>query len=124
MKRATNVRGGAVEEGRRAAFVSISRRGEGRAAPGADGLGQRIVTEQTGTRIHDAPSAKHAPTHTKNAHTTKQQIGRDQLVHLGTCVGKLTHSGKFRLTIGALDVLSQFAKHKVRVLVSVCCIWV
>lgn len=34
-------------------------------------------------------------------------------MHLGTCVGKLTHSGKFRLTIGALDILAQFAKHKV-----------
>lgn len=41
-------------------------------------------------------------------------VGREQLVHLGSCVGKLTHSGKFRLTIGALDVLAQFAKHKVR----------
>ncbi|KIY96754.1 60S ribosome subunit biogeneis protein NIP7-like protein [Monoraphidium neglectum] len=40
-------------------------------------------------------------------------VGRDNLVFLGTCVGKLTHSGKFRLTIGALDILAQFAKHKV-----------
>ena len=46
------------------------------------------------------------------------QVGRDQLVHLGCCVGKLTHSGKFRLTIGALSVLAQFAKHKVRACVS------
>lgn len=44
---------------------------------------------------------------------TNSQVGRDQLVHLGTCIGKLTHSGKFRLTIGALNVLAQFAKHKV-----------
>jgi hypothetical protein len=41
------------------------------------------------------------------------QIARDKLVSLGTPVGKLTHSGKFRLTIGALDVLSRYAKHKV-----------
>lgn len=41
-------------------------------------------------------------------------MGRDHLVHLGSCIGKLTHSGKFRLTIGALDILAQFAKHKVR----------
>lgn len=40
-------------------------------------------------------------------------IGRDHLVSLGTCMGKLTHSGKFRLTIGALDLLAQYAKHKV-----------
>ncbi|KAF8073044.1 nip7 [Scenedesmus sp. PABB004] len=40
-------------------------------------------------------------------------IARDKLVGLGTPVGKLTHSGKFRLTIGALDVLARYAKHKV-----------
>lgn len=34
-------------------------------------------------------------------------------MHLGTCIGKLTHSGKFRLTVGALDVLAQHAKYKV-----------
>ncbi len=42
------------------------------------------------------------------------QIARDKLVALGTCIGKLTHTGKFRLTIGALDILSQHAKYKVR----------
>jgi hypothetical protein len=41
------------------------------------------------------------------------QVARDNLVALGTCVGKLTHTGKFRLTIGALDILAQYAKHKV-----------
>ncbi|BDA41998.1 60S ribosome subunit biogenesis protein NIP7 homolog [Coccomyxa sp. Obi] len=40
-------------------------------------------------------------------------VSRDKLVHLGTCIGKLTHSGKFRLTVGALDVLAQHAKYKV-----------
>jgi hypothetical protein len=40
-------------------------------------------------------------------------VARDKLVHLGACIGKLTHSGKFRLTIGALGVLAQYAKHKV-----------
>ena len=29
-------------------------------------------------------------------------------------MGKLTHTGKFRLTVGALDLLSQHAKYKVR----------
>ena len=42
-------------------------------------------------------------------------VSRDQLVSLGVCVGKFTHSDKFRLTIGALELLSQYAKHKVRV---------
>jgi 60S ribosome subunit biogenesis protein NIP7 len=40
-------------------------------------------------------------------------VGRDHLVALGQCIGKLTHSGKFRLTVGALDVLAAHAKYKV-----------
>lgn len=40
-------------------------------------------------------------------------VARDNLVALGNCVGKLTHTGKFRLTIGALDLLAQYAKHKI-----------
>ncbi len=42
------------------------------------------------------------------------QVSRDKLAHLGTCVGKLTHTGKFRLTIASLDLLAQHAKYKVR----------
>lgn len=41
------------------------------------------------------------------------QIARDKLIALGTCIGKFTHTGKFRLTIGCLDVLSQYTKYKV-----------
>ena len=33
---------------------------------------------------------------------------------LGTCIGKFTHSGKFRLTVGALDIVAAYAKFKVR----------
>lgn len=40
-------------------------------------------------------------------------MARDKLVSLGTCIGKFTHSGKFHLTIGALDILAQHAKYKV-----------
>ena len=40
-------------------------------------------------------------------------MARDKLVALGTCIGKFTHGGKFRLTIGALDLMSQYAKYKV-----------
>jgi len=43
------------------------------------------------------------------------QIARDKLVALGTCIGKFTHSGKFRLTIGCLDILSQYTKYKVSI---------
>jgi len=41
-------------------------------------------------------------------------IGRDQLVSLGTCIGKFTHSDKFKLTVGGLDLLAAHAKYKVR----------
>ena len=37
-------------------------------------------------------------------------ISRDNLLHAGTCVGKFTKSGKFRLEITALEYLSQYAK--------------
>ena len=41
------------------------------------------------------------------------QVARDKLVGLGTMIGKFTHSDKFQLTVGALDILSAHAKHKV-----------
>lgn len=40
-------------------------------------------------------------------------VGRDNLLHMGTCFGKFTKSGKFRLHVTALDHLSQYAKYKV-----------
>ena len=40
-------------------------------------------------------------------------IARDNLVAMGTQIGKITHSGRFILTITALDVLAQYAKYKV-----------
>ncbi|EJU01927.1 cytosolic large ribosomal subunit protein [Dacryopinax primogenitus] len=40
-------------------------------------------------------------------------VARPNLVSLGTCLGKFSKSGKFRLHITALDVLGQYAKHKV-----------
>jgi 60S ribosome subunit biogenesis protein NIP7 len=73
-------------------------------------LGGRASTRPAGARTPHAPQG-HTPTPTH----PPRQIARDKLVSLGTPVGKLTHSGKFRLTIGALDVLSRYAKHKVRV---------
>ena len=41
-------------------------------------------------------------------------VARDKLVGLGVCIGKFTHGGKFRLTVGSLDVLAKHAKYKVR----------
>ena len=37
-------------------------------------------------------------------------ISKDNLLAVGTCLGKFTKSGKFRLHITALDYLSQYAK--------------
>ena len=42
------------------------------------------------------------------------QVSRDKLAVLGTQIGKWTHSGKFRMTIGVLDLLAQYARYKVR----------
>jgi|UniRef100_A0A8J9X0G3 60S ribosome subunit biogenesis protein NIP7 len=40
-------------------------------------------------------------------------IGREHLLHVGTCMGKFTKTGKFRLHITALEYISQYAKYKV-----------
>jgi 60S ribosome subunit biogenesis protein NIP7 len=39
-------------------------------------------------------------------------VPRENLVSTGTCFGKFTHSGKFRLHVTALDYIAQFAKYK------------
>jgi 60S ribosome subunit biogenesis protein NIP7 len=40
-------------------------------------------------------------------------VARANLVSLGTCFGKFSKSGKFKLHITALDYLAQYAKYKV-----------
>merc|ERR1712032_523784 len=40
-------------------------------------------------------------------------FARDQLIAMGTCLGKMTKSGEFRLQITGLHVLSQFAKYRI-----------
>ena len=40
-------------------------------------------------------------------------VARPHLVSLGTCFGKFSKSGKFRLHITALDYIAQYAKYKV-----------
>lgn len=42
-------------------------------------------------------------------------VGRKQLISLGTCVGKFTKTGKFRIHITALDVLAPNAKYKIAI---------
>lgn len=41
-------------------------------------------------------------------------IARPNLISLGTCLGKFSKSGKFKLHITALEYLAQYAKFKVR----------
>lgn len=45
-------------------------------------------------------------------------IARENLVSLGTCFGKITKSGKFRLNITALDFLAPYAKVSVEFILS------
>eukprot|EP01135_Chromosphaera_perkinsii_P010823 Nk52_evm18s2241 gene=Nk52_evmTU18s2241 len=40
-------------------------------------------------------------------------VARENLHGLGCCIGKLTHSGKFRLQVTALPILAQYAKYKI-----------
>lgn len=40
-------------------------------------------------------------------------VARGQLMSLGICLGKFTKTGKFRLHITALSILSQHAKYKI-----------
>lgn len=40
-------------------------------------------------------------------------ISRDSLLHVGTCMGKFTKSGKFRLHVTALEYLAKYARYKV-----------
>ncbi|ANZ74096.1 60S ribosome subunit biogenesis protein [Komagataella phaffii CBS 7435] len=39
-------------------------------------------------------------------------VARQNLMSLGTCLGKFTKTGKFRLHITALEYISQYAKYK------------
>jgi 60S ribosome subunit biogenesis protein NIP7 len=40
-------------------------------------------------------------------------VARDNLLSLGTCVGKFSKNGKFRLHITALDIIAPSARYKV-----------
>jgi len=40
-------------------------------------------------------------------------ISRDNLISIGTCFGKFTKSGKFRLHVTCLDYLAQYSPNKV-----------
>ena len=60
-------------------------------------------------RLHSDRVFYMSETTMKAAHS----VSRDSLLACGTCLGKFSKSGKFRLQITALEYLSQYAKHKV-----------
>merc|ERR1712087_910550 len=39
-------------------------------------------------------------------------ISGDKILSIGKLIGKFTHTGKFRLSIGALDIIDNYAKFK------------
>ena len=43
-------------------------------------------------------------------------VARPNLISLGTCFGKFSKGGKFKLHITALDYIAQYAKYKVHIL--------
>jgi 60S ribosome subunit biogenesis protein NIP7 len=47
-------------------------------------------------------------------------VARDNLLALGTCLGKFSKTGKFRLHITALPILAQHARYKVWVKCEFC----
>lgn len=99
MKKSTNVRGGWAGHVWHAARA---RRGRGSAAG-----------RPAAAAAHAHMPRPPAPPRATTTRPPPPQVARDKLISLGTCIGKLTHTGKFRLTIGALDILSQHAKYKV-----------
>lgn len=76
----------------------------------------KSTTKSTGTienyhvfRIHNT-RVYYLPLHLANLATS---ISRTALLSLGTCIGKFTRTGKFRLHITALDVIAPHARYKV-----------
>lgn len=60
-------------------------------------------------RLHDS-RVYYMPLTIANLATS---IARDRLLSLGTCLGKFTKTGKFRLHITALDIIAPHARYKV-----------
>lgn len=42
-----------------------------------------------------------------------EHFEKKKLISMGTCIGKFTKTGKFRINITALDYLAKFAKYKI-----------
>lgn len=103
MKKATNVSSSMNSSRRTAAVLHVC-------CFGCSALASQQQTQQA---LQGRGQLRPTDSHAQSCNHHALQVARDKLVSLGTPVGKLTHSGKFRLTVGALDVLARYAKHKV-----------
>ncbi|RMD43409.1 hypothetical protein DV735_g1741, partial [Chaetothyriales sp. CBS 134920] len=70
------------------------------------------IWEEELLRKHYCPQSRvyYMPLRIANLATS---VARDNLVSMGTCVGKFSKTGKFRLHITALDMLATHARYKV-----------
>ena len=67
--------------------------------------GARVQGPRLTTRVYYLPVAMlHLAT----------SVARSNLISLGTCFGKFSKTGKFKLGITSLDWLAKYAKYKVR----------
>lgn len=86
------------------------------------------LAEYTGASLKDIIVASNSHKADRNVFRVSQQrvflvrdsiakfatsISRDKLLSLGTCLGRLTKSGRFRLHISALSLLAEYARHKI-----------
>ncbi|KAJ9094439.1 hypothetical protein QFC21_005978 [Naganishia friedmannii] len=69
----------------------------------------RPLTEEETKAVFES-SVYYLPVKTMHLATS---ISRPNLISLGTCFGKFSKSGKFKLTITSLDWLAKYAKYKV-----------
>lgn len=88
-------------------------------------IGSNVVHLVDSSASDDGPSSSSAEAHVFRLHRDRVyyvsssamklaiSISRPNLCSLGTCFGKFSKTGKFRLHITALDYLVQYAKHKV-----------
>jgi 60S ribosome subunit biogenesis protein NIP7 len=67
------------------------------------------TNERSVFRLHES-RVYYVPLSIANLATS---VSRDALVSLGTCLGKFTKTGKFRLHITSLELLAQHARYKV-----------
>ncbi|RMZ82176.1 hypothetical protein DV738_g1716, partial [Chaetothyriales sp. CBS 135597] len=69
----------------------------------------KVIAERNVFRMHES-RVYYMPLRLANLATS---VARDNLVSMGTCVGKFSKTGKFRLHITALDMIAAHARYKV-----------